>query len=59
MDKKQKGLADTGDAEFILNESGTSVSIDKTEDQNEKFSQEERQNAPTENTDANGNSCTA
>lgn len=29
MDKdKNKGLADSGDGEFILNESGTSVTID-------------------------------
>jgi hypothetical protein len=31
MDKKPKGLADTGQGEFILNESGTSVSTDSVE----------------------------
>lgn len=28
MSKKKKGLADSGEGEFILNESGTSVSTD-------------------------------
>ena len=31
MDKKNKGLADNQDGEFILNESGTSVSTDQVE----------------------------
>lgn len=31
MDKKKKGLADTGDGDFILNESGTSINIDNVE----------------------------
>jgi hypothetical protein len=31
MAKKNKGLADQGDGDFILNESGTSVSVDKME----------------------------
>ena len=31
MDKKKKGLADTGDGDFILNESGTSVTVDNVE----------------------------
>ncbi|MBA4168079.1 MAG: hypothetical protein H0X41_11160 [Chitinophagaceae bacterium] len=31
MDKKTKGLADTGEGEFLLNESGTSVSTDRIE----------------------------
>lgn len=31
MDKKNKGLADQGDGDFILNESGTSVYVDKEE----------------------------
>jgi len=31
MDKKQKGLADRGDGDFILNESGTSVNVDNVE----------------------------
>jgi hypothetical protein len=31
MGKKNKGLADQGDGEFILNESGTSVNTDSTE----------------------------
>lgn len=31
MSKSKKGLADTGEGEFILNESGTSVSTDKVE----------------------------
>ena len=34
MDKnKNKGLADTQDGEFILNESGTSVTIDLPEEE--------------------------
>ena len=32
MDKKKKGLADTGEGDFILNESGTSVNVDHTEE---------------------------
>jgi hypothetical protein len=32
MDKKKKGLADTGQGDFILNESGTSVNVDNVED---------------------------
>jgi|GEM_PF-4383260 len=32
MSKAKKGLTDTGDGEFILNESGTSVSTDHVED---------------------------
>jgi hypothetical protein len=32
MSNIKKGLADTGNGEFILNESGTSVSTDKVED---------------------------
>ena len=31
MDKNNKGLADTNEGEFILNESGTSVSVDPVE----------------------------
>ncbi len=31
MENKKKGLADTQDGEFILNESGTSVSTDNVE----------------------------
>lgn len=31
MDKKKKGLADNGEGDFILNESGTSVNVDHTE----------------------------
>lgn len=31
MDKKKKGLADTGDGDFILNESGTSINVDNVE----------------------------
>lgn len=31
MEKKKKGLADTGDGDFILNESGTSVTVDNVE----------------------------
>ena len=31
MEKPKKGLADTEEGEFILNESGTSVSIDPVE----------------------------
>ena len=31
MDKKHKGLVDSQDGEFILNESGTSVYIDHEE----------------------------
>jgi hypothetical protein len=31
MDKKNKGLVDRGDGDFILNESGTSVSVDNIE----------------------------
>ena len=36
MDKKNKGLADNQDGEFILNESGTSVSS-PVEEEIEKF----------------------
>jgi hypothetical protein len=32
MDKKKKNLVDSGDGDFILNESGTSVRTDHTED---------------------------
>ena len=32
MDKKKKGLADAGEGDFILNESGTSVNVDHTEE---------------------------
>lgn len=32
MEKKNEGLADAQEGEFILNESGTSVSIDPIED---------------------------
>jgi len=32
MDDKNKGLADTQEGDFILNESGTSVSIDPVDD---------------------------
>lgn len=31
MDKKKKGLADQGDGDFILNESGTSINTDHAE----------------------------
>jgi hypothetical protein len=31
MDKKNKGLADTGTGDFILNESGTSINVDDVE----------------------------
>ena len=31
MDKKKKGLADNGEGDFILNESGTSVNTDHVE----------------------------
>ncbi len=31
MAKKNKGLADQGDGDFILNESGTSVTVDAVE----------------------------
>jgi hypothetical protein len=31
MDKKKKGLADQGDGDFILNESGTSVNVGNVE----------------------------
>jgi hypothetical protein len=47
MDKdKNKGLADTQEGEFILNESGTSVSVDPDvtypEDQNQSLSEPEK-----------------
>lgn len=31
MQKKKKGLADRGEGDFILNESGTSVNVDHVE----------------------------
>jgi hypothetical protein len=31
MDKNKKGLADTGQGDFILNESGTSINVDNVE----------------------------
>lgn len=34
MDKSKKGLADTQEGEFILNESGTSVSVGPVEEIN-------------------------
>lgn len=34
MEKSKKGLADTQEGEFILNESGTSVSVDPFEEIN-------------------------
>lgn len=34
MEKTKKGLADTQEGEFILNESGTSVSVDPVEEIN-------------------------
>lgn len=38
MNKKNKGLADNQDGDFILNESGTSVSIDSSSPEKDKNS---------------------
>lgn len=48
MEKKKKGLADTGDGDFILNESGTSVNVDNVED-----SPKERSDDPAKRPDNN------
>lgn len=55
MDKdKNKGLADNQDGEFILNESGTSVTIDPdidfTEQENQTASEDETTEANDEQT---------
>ena len=39
MDKKKKSLIDRGDGDFILNESGTSVKTDHTDDMPEERSE--------------------
>jgi hypothetical protein len=38
MDKKNKGLADNQEGEFILNESGTSVNTDNVETETKRNS---------------------
>lgn len=53
MDPKNKGLADNQEGEFILNESGTSVSID-AEKENETAEEEPLDdNSSAESAEAN------
>lgn len=50
MDKKNKGLADNQDGDFILNESGTSVSNPVVEE-TEKFDEVLPDHEPQEDTE--------
>ena len=50
MDKKNKGLADNQDGDFVLNESGTSVS-NPVEEEVEKFDEVIPDHKPKEDTD--------
>ena len=51
MDKKNKGLADNQDGDFILNESGTSVSSPVVEEKIEKFDEVVPDHKPQEDTE--------
>lgn len=51
MDKKNKGLADNHDGDFILNESGTSVSNPVEEDEIKKFDEVVPDHQPQEDTE--------
>ena len=51
MDKKNKGLADNQDGEFILNESGTSVSTDTIEGEIKTFDEIVPDHKPQEDTE--------
>jgi hypothetical protein len=44
MDKKKKGLADEGDGDFILNETGTSINVDKPVDENRNVDPQKKVN---------------
>jgi hypothetical protein len=50
MDKKNKGLADNQDGDFILNESGTSVS-NPVEEEIDKFDEVVPDHKPQEDTE--------
>lgn len=49
MDKKKKGLADTNEGEFILNESGSTINTDNTNSVDEEINPAaEPERAPSE-----------
>lgn len=50
MDKKNKGLADNQDGDFVLNESGTSVS-NPFEEETEKYDEVAPDHKPQEDAD--------
>ena len=50
MDKKNKGLADNQDGDFVLNESGTSVS-NPVEEEIERFDEVVPDHEPQEDTE--------
>ncbi|HEX8677435.1 MAG TPA: hypothetical protein VF700_09460 [Segetibacter sp.] len=50
MDKKNKGLADNQDGDFVLNESGTSVS-NPVEEEIERFDEVAPDHKPQEDTE--------
>lgn len=51
MDKKNKGLVDNQEGEIILNESGTSISTEATEEEVKQYDEVEPAHKPKEDTE--------